>query len=65
VIDEVRALERLGVSHIFFSDDEFIGDLRYTTELLRALIPVNNSFERPVTFITQATMNMSMDEELL
>ncbi len=65
VIEEVKALERLGVKAIFFADDEFVGDPKYTKALLRALIPVNNSFARPLRYSTQLTMNLSKDEEML
>jgi hypothetical protein len=65
VLEEVQALERLGVKTIMFCDDEFIGDPRYTKELLRALIPLNNSFKEPLSYSTQLTMNLSRDEELL
>jgi radical SAM superfamily enzyme YgiQ (UPF0313 family) len=65
ILEEVKALERRGLSTIFFCDDEFIGDPKYTKDLLRALIPLNNSFARPLSYSTQLTMNLSKDEELL
>lgn len=65
VLEEVRALQRLGMASIFFCDDEFLGDPRYAKTLLRALIPLNNSFPRPLTYSTQLTMNLSKDERLL
>jgi Radical SAM superfamily/B12 binding domain/Domain of unknown function (DUF4070) len=65
VLAEVSALEKLGMRSIFFCDDEFIGDARYAKDLLRQLIPLNNSFERPLSYSTQLTMNLSRDEELL
>lgn len=65
VLAEVVALERLGMKNIFFSDDEFIGDPRYTKSLLKDLITLNRSFPRPLSFSTQITMNVSRDEELL
>jgi hypothetical protein len=65
VLGEVQALERLGVKTIMFCDDEFIGDPRHAKELLRALIPLNNSFAEPLSYSTQLTMNLSRDEELL
>jgi len=65
VLEEIRRLESLGVQNIFFADDEFIGDRKYTKDLLRQLIPLNNSFARPLTFSTQVTMNLSKDDELL
>jgi hypothetical protein len=64
-LQEVRNLEKLGVRRIFFSDDEFVGDPQFTKEFLRALIPVNNSFEVPINFSTQLTLNLGKDEELL
>lgn len=65
VIEEVRTLERLGVKNVIFCDDEFIGDPRYTKALLRNLREVNNSFKRPLTYMTQVSMNLSRDEEIL
>lgn len=65
VLEEVRRLAVLGFHTVFFADDEFIGDRKYTKELLRELIPLNNSFAQPLTFSTQVTMNLSRDDELL
>lgn len=65
VLQEVRALEALGARGIFFTDDEFVGDKHYAKELLAALIPLNNSFPRPLHYHTQLTLNLSKDEELL
>lgn len=65
VLEEVNALARLGIEHIFFSDDNFIGNPSYTKELLRKLIPLNNSLRKPVMFSTQITINVAKDEELL
>jgi len=65
VIAEVAALERLGVRLIFMCDDDFIGDKKYTKELLRELIPVNNSFDQPLVFTTQLTITLAKDDELM
>jgi radical SAM superfamily enzyme YgiQ (UPF0313 family) len=65
VLEEVKVLERLGMSGIFFCDDDFIGSPRYAKELLRALIPLNNSFVKPLTYTTQATITLSNDDEML
>jgi radical SAM superfamily enzyme YgiQ (UPF0313 family) len=65
VMEEVMLLQRLGVSTVYFADDNLIGDHRYAKELLRALIPVNNSLEKPLKFATQASIDVSRDEELL
>lgn len=65
VLAEVTELNRLGMKHILFCDDEFIGNPAYTKDLLRRLVPLNNSFERPIQYSTQLTMNLSKDDELL
>lgn len=65
ILEEVNTLANLGMGHIFFSDDNFIGNPGYTKELLRELIPLNNSFKRPVMFSTQVTINIAKDEELM
>lgn len=65
VLEELRQLERRGVRRIFFSDDNFIGSPPYAKELLRALIPLNNSFRRPLSFFTQLSLNVAKDDELL
>ncbi len=65
VLTEVRNLQRLGVERIMFTDDEFVGDPRYAKSLLTALIPLNNSFPRPLAYHTQFTLTLSHREELL
>jgi radical SAM superfamily enzyme YgiQ (UPF0313 family) len=65
VLEEIIALERLGVGRIFLCDDNFIGNPRYAKALLRALIPVNNAFKQPVGFFTQITLNVAKDDEML
>ena len=65
VLEEVANLERLGMRKVFFCDDNFIGEPKYARELVRALIPLNNSFERPLGYGTQLTLNVAKDDELL
>ena len=65
VLAEIHILERHGITNIFFSDDNFIGNLKYCKDLLRQLIPLNNSFATPIRFNTQASMEVARDEELL
>ena len=65
VLEEVSALERLGIERVVFSDDNFIGNPHYAKALLKALIPLNNSFRRPLGFYTQITLNVAKDEEML
>lgn len=65
VLEEIKKLESMGARRILISDDNFIGKPAYAKELLRALIPLNNSFRRPLSFATQLTMNVAKDDELL
>ena len=65
VLAEVANLEKLGARRVFFTDDEFRGDPKYTKALLRELIPLNNSFEAPIAFHTQLTLNLSRDAEMM
>lgn len=65
VLEEITTLEGLGMETIAFCDDNFIGNPRYAKELLRELIPLNNSFRRPLNFTTELSINVADDEELL
>jgi len=65
VLQEVIKLERLGFKAVVFCDDNFIGKVNYAKELLRKLIPLNNSFRHPLRFGSEMSINMAMDEELL
>jgi radical SAM superfamily enzyme YgiQ (UPF0313 family) len=65
VLEEVVALTRLEVNRIFFTDDNFYSTPRYAKDLLRELISLNRSFQGPIQFITQITLNIAKDEEML
>ena len=65
VLEEVRALERLGPGGVFFCDDNFIGNPSYTRALLKELILLNRSFRQKINFFTQITLNVAKDDELL
>ncbi len=65
VLQEVVNLEKLGLNTVIFCDDNFIGNPRYAKDLLRKLIPLNNSFRRPLRFGSEMSINMARDEEIL
>ncbi len=65
VLEEVFNLEKLGFHTVVFCEDNFIGNVRYGKDLLRELIPLNNSFRRPLRFAAEMSMNMAKDEKLL
>lgn len=65
VLNEVRKLNELGITMVFFADDNFAGNKKYVKELLRKLIPLNNSFRVPLGFFTQLDITVAQDDELL
>jgi radical SAM superfamily enzyme YgiQ (UPF0313 family) len=65
VIAEVAAWHRRGALQVFFADDNFVGNRAYARELLRALVAWNGQQRHPLSFYTQASIDMVRDEELL
>jgi radical SAM superfamily enzyme YgiQ (UPF0313 family) len=65
VLKEIEIQQKLGVSRIFFCDDNFIGDLRYIRSLLKELVVLNRSFPKPVHFFTQMTLNVAKHDDIL
>jgi radical SAM superfamily enzyme YgiQ (UPF0313 family) len=65
VINEVVALQRLGMESILYCSDNFVGNPRYAKEVLRAVTAVNNSFDRPLNFATELDITIARDEEML
>jgi radical SAM superfamily enzyme YgiQ (UPF0313 family) len=65
VIEEVRVLQRLGMSTVMFNDDNLVADRRYCKELMRSLIRLNSSLDRPLRFATQASIDFADDDELV
>jgi radical SAM superfamily enzyme YgiQ (UPF0313 family) len=65
VLREVEAWRKTGVTVVFFADDNFVGHRSYAKELLKALTKWNSRQDRPLSFYTQASIDMVRDEELL
>jgi radical SAM superfamily enzyme YgiQ (UPF0313 family) len=65
VLEEVAALQGLGLEHIFFTDHDFVAESGYTKELLRQLARLNRSFGKPVRFSAQTNINVAKDDEML
>jgi hypothetical protein len=65
VLEEISLLQSLGMHSIFFCDDSFIGKPRYTKNLLREVIALNRTFDKPLAFQTQLSINVAQDDELL
>ncbi|MBD2313899.1 B12-binding domain-containing radical SAM protein [Desertifilum sp. FACHB-1129] len=65
-LTELQALYDLGWrGSLFIVDDNFIGNQRNVKRLLRELIPWMEERRYPFTFITEASVNLAEDRELL
>ncbi|WP_342731263.1 radical SAM protein [Bradyrhizobium sp. B117] len=62
---EVDALYRLGASSVFLVDDNFIGNRARAKDFLRALAEWQQERGYPITFQTEASINLARDDELL
>jgi radical SAM superfamily enzyme YgiQ (UPF0313 family) len=66
MLAELDALFRLGWrGMVFIVDDNFIGNKRNVKRLLPALADWSERHGRPFSFITEASVNLAEDEELL
>jgi len=65
VLAEVEAIHRLGVPNIFVVDDNFIGNKKEAKELLRALAEWQEARGYPIEFMTEVSLNVAQDDELL
>jgi radical SAM superfamily enzyme YgiQ (UPF0313 family) len=62
---EVEALHRLGARSVFLVDDNFIGNRARAKDFLRALTGWQKKRGYPITFQTEASINLARDDELL
>ncbi len=65
VLEEVKAAHALGATSVFFTDDNFLGNKKFTRSLLTRLVEWNRAQSRPLAFSTQVTVQVGDDEELL
>jgi radical SAM superfamily enzyme YgiQ (UPF0313 family) len=65
VMAEVEEIHRLGMRNIFVVDDNFIGNKKEAKELLRALAGWQRVRGYPIEFMTEVTLNIAQDDELL
>lgn len=66
MIAELQTLYDLGWrGSLFMVDDNFIGNQRNVKRFLRELIPWVKQHNYPFTFITEASVNLAEDDELL
>ncbi|XGV97872.1 MAG: B12-binding domain-containing radical SAM protein [Leptolyngbya sp. BL-A-14] len=65
-VGELQTLYDLGWrGSLFIVDDNFIGNQRNVKRFLRELIPWMQQHNYPFTFITEASVNLAEDDELL
>jgi radical SAM superfamily enzyme YgiQ (UPF0313 family) len=62
---EVKNAHAFGAETIFFSDDNFVVNRKFTIELLQEIIRWNRTLDVPVSFSTQATVMIGADEEIV
>jgi radical SAM superfamily enzyme YgiQ (UPF0313 family) len=65
IIREIKNAHELGARTVFFSDDNFLGNKRFTEELLSKIIEWNTLQKRPLSFSTQITVQAGDDIDLL
>lgn len=65
VLQELIALERIGIRKIVVCDDNFAGNPQYTKDLLKEIISLNRTLSQPLGFATEVSINIAQDDELL
>jgi radical SAM superfamily enzyme YgiQ (UPF0313 family) len=66
VIAELETLYRLGVrDSVFICDDNFIGNKKHARAFLQELTPWMKSRGEPFSFLTQASVNLGQDPEMV
>jgi radical SAM superfamily enzyme YgiQ (UPF0313 family) len=65
IVQEMDALHALGVRSVFFVDDNFIGNKPRAKALLKVLVNWQTARGYPMTFSTEATVNLGDEPEML
>lgn len=65
VIAELHEAVKQPIDAIFITDDNFIGNKKYAKNLLRAMIEFNKTLNKTIQYMTQVSINLAKDEELL
>ncbi len=66
VLAELETLHRLGArGSVFICDDNFIGSKKHARAFLQELIPWLRSRGEPYRFLTQASVNLGQDPEMI
>src|SRR5215471_19250409 len=65
IIAELEALLARGMSMVFVVDDNLIGNKKAIKELLRSVIAWQHAKGFPLTFVTEASIDLADDDELM
>jgi radical SAM superfamily enzyme YgiQ (UPF0313 family) len=65
LLDELDQMRRAGFFSCFIVDDNFIGNKKAAKELLRLIIPWQEQHGYPLRLMTEASVNLADDPELL
>ena len=65
VLAEIEAVAGLGGRYVSFSDANFIGNLKYAEQLLRALVDFGRATGCPITFSAEMTVTVAEKPQLL
>ncbi len=63
VLREIDRLYKLGVDSVVFTDANFIGNPKYTKQLLEGLIRFGKEHKFPISFACEATINLATNEK--
>jgi len=65
IVQELDAMQALGIRSVFFVDDNFIGNKARAKALLEVLVDWQKARAYPMTFSTEATVNLGDEPEIL
>ena len=65
IMVELKNAQAWGAETIFFSDDNFVVNRKFTVALLKEITLWNRTLSRPLSFSTQATVMVGEDDELV
>jgi radical SAM superfamily enzyme YgiQ (UPF0313 family) len=65
ISEELAIVAQKGFQEVFIADDNLIGNKGFVTSLLNLIIDFNARQKIPIKFITQVTLNIAKDEDLL
>lgn len=65
ILIEIKNAHAAGAETVFFSEDNFFVNRKFTIQLLKEIINWNTSIRKPLSFSAQATVMIGHDEEVL